>query len=106
MSLPPPLTLLYVPGDRADRVATALASTAVVVIVDLEDAVAPGVKDAARENVAALLADAPAGRAVQVRVNAAGTPWHDDDVATVAALPTRVGLRLPKAEDPAAVAGL
>ena len=106
MSLPPPLTLLYVPGDRPDRVAKALASAADAVIVDLEDAVAPGVKSAARENVAALLADVPAGRAVQVRVNAAGTPWHDDDVATVAALPAHVGLRLPKAEDPAAVAGL
>ncbi|PYF98267.1 citrate lyase subunit beta / citryl-CoA lyase [Georgenia satyanarayanai] len=106
MSLPPPLTLLYVPGDRPDRVAKALASAADAVIVDLEDAVAPGVKDAARGHVAELLADVPPERAVQVRVNAAGTPWHDDDVATVAALPAHVGLRLPKAEDPAAVAAL
>ncbi|MBD8063020.1 HpcH/HpaI aldolase/citrate lyase family protein [Oceanitalea stevensii] len=106
MSLPPPLTLLYVPGDRPDRVAKALASTADAVIVDLEDAVAPGVKNTARANVASLLASVPPERAVQVRVNAAGTPWHDDDVATVAALPAHVGLRLPKAEDPAAVAAL
>lgn len=44
----PVLTLLYVPGDRPDRVGKALASDADVVIVDLEDAVAPAAKDAAR----------------------------------------------------------
>ena len=37
----PPLTLLYVPGDRPDRVEKAFASAAHAVIVDLEDAVAP-----------------------------------------------------------------
>ncbi|WP_152190819.1 HpcH/HpaI aldolase/citrate lyase family protein [Georgenia satyanarayanai] len=106
MSLPPPLTLLYVPGDRPDRVAKALASSADAVIVDLEDAVAPVAKDAARRTVADLLGSLPPGRTVQVRVNAAGMPWHADDVATVAALPREVGLRLPKAEHPAAVDAL
>ncbi|QDB79878.1 CoA ester lyase [Georgenia wutianyii] len=101
-----PLTLLYVPGDRPDRVAKALASAADAVVVDLEDAVAPAAKAAARQHVARLLADLPAGRRVQVRVNAAGTPWHEEDVAAVAALPAAVGLRLPKAQDPDAVAAL
>ncbi|MGO2741452.1 MAG: aldolase/citrate lyase family protein, partial [Cellulosimicrobium funkei] len=41
----PPLTLLYVPADRPDRVAKALGSAADVVLVDLEDAVAPARKD-------------------------------------------------------------
>lgn len=106
MTTPPPLTLLYVPGDRPDRVAKALASAADVVVVDLEDAVAPAAKDTARATVGELLASVPAERRVQVRVNAAGTPWHDADVAALAALPTHVGLRLPKAEDPASVAAL
>lgn len=106
MSPRPVLTLLYVPGDRPDRVAKALASAADAVIVDLEDAVAPSAKDAARSTVAELLASVPADRAVQVRVNAATMPWHADDVATVTALPAHVGLRLPKAEHPQAVDAL
>lgn len=106
MSTPPPLTLLYVPGDRPDRVAKALASPADAVVVDLEDAVAPAAKDTARTAVGELLASVPAERRVQVRVNAVGTPWHDADVAALATLPAHVGLRLPKAEDPAAVAAL
>lgn len=94
----PPLTLLYVPGDRPDRVTKALASTADVVIVDLEDAVAPAAKEAARRSTARALQDASDDRRVQVRVNAVGTSWHAPDLAVVADLPRAVGLRLPKAE--------
>jgi citrate lyase subunit beta/citryl-CoA lyase len=90
------LTWLYVPGDHPDRVAKALESAADVVIVDLEDAVVAGAKPAARRATADTLEHA--SRPLQVRVNAPGTPWHDDDVAMVARLPSAVGLRLPKAE--------
>lgn len=93
-----PLTLLYVPADRPDRVTKALASAADTVLVDLEDAVAPSRKVEARENVAGLLARAPGGRAVQVRINHGSTPWHADDVALLAALPAGVGARVPKVE--------
>ena len=40
----PPLTWLYVPADRPDRVEKAIASRAHAVVVDLEDAVAPSAK--------------------------------------------------------------
>lgn len=97
-----PLTLLYVPADRPDRVAKALASAADVVLVDLEDAVAPSHKAPARENLAGLLGGLSGRRsavgAVQVRINHASTPWHADDVATVAGLPPGVGARIPKVE--------
>ncbi|TGJ94572.1 CoA ester lyase, partial [Actinotalea fermentans ATCC 43279 = JCM 9966 = DSM 3133] len=53
----PPLTLLYAPGDRPDRVAKAFATSADVAIVDLEDAVAPAAKEAARREAVALLAE-------------------------------------------------
>ncbi|WP_020660081.1 HpcH/HpaI aldolase/citrate lyase family protein [Amycolatopsis benzoatilytica] len=96
----PVLTLLYVPADRPDRVAKALASEADVVLVDLEDAVAPARKDAARENAVRLLAEVPPARLVQVRINHLDTPWHAADVAAVAALPSGVGVRLPKVESP------
>lgn len=97
-----PLTLLYVPADRPDRVAKALVSASDTVLVDLEDAVAPSHKAEARANAARLLADLPAGRAiagaVQVRINHTATPWHADDVAALAALPVEVGARVPKVE--------
>ncbi len=94
-------TLLFVPGDRPDRFATAVAAGADLVVLDLEDAVAPAARDDARTAVAGWLADG--GRAA-VRVNAVGTPSHDADVAAVAAY--GVPVMVPKAEDPASLATL
>ena len=48
MSDHPPQTYLFVPGNRPERFAKALASGADRIILDLEDAVAPGDKAAAR----------------------------------------------------------
>lgn len=78
-----PRSYLFVPADRPERFAKAQASGADTVIVDLEDAVAPDAKDAARRALAGWLAGpaAPAQRPVVVRVNAAGTAQHDADVA-------------------------
>jgi citrate lyase subunit beta/citryl-CoA lyase len=59
----PPLTWLYVPADRPDRVEKALASAAHAVILDLEDGVAPAAKAEARANVPLLL-----GRQVEKRI--------------------------------------
>ncbi|GAA4635465.1 CoA ester lyase [Actinoallomurus vinaceus] len=90
-------TLLYVPADRPDRVAKALATDADVVILDLEDAVAPARKDEARQHVADLLADPP--RPVQVRVNDVRTLWGRADLAALRELlPATEGVRLPKIE--------
>jgi len=92
-------TYLFVPGTRPDRFAKALAAGAHAVIIDLEDAVAPADKETARAAVAAAL---PLPQPVLVRINAAGTPWFDDDLR----LCRRAGIGgvvLPKAEDPAVV---
>jgi citrate lyase subunit beta/citryl-CoA lyase len=99
-----PLTWLYVPGDRPDRVPKALASGADVVIVDLEDAVSADHKATARDVARAVLAtsDGPAG--AQVRINAVGTRWFGDDAAMVSGLASSVGVRLPKCEEPDVVA--
>lgn len=93
-------TWLFVPGHRPERWAKAMASGAHRVIVDLEDAVAPADKPAARAAVAAWLAGAPPSPTVPVfvRLNAVGTPWHADDLALLDA-PALGGLMLPKAED-------
>ncbi|GAA1886829.1 HpcH/HpaI aldolase/citrate lyase family protein [Asanoa iriomotensis] len=92
------LTWLYVPGDRPDRFAKAVASGADSVILDLEDAVVAGRKAYAREAVAEFLA-VPQPVPVQVRVNEQMGP----DVAALAGLPGLAGLRLPKVESPATV---
>ncbi|MEV4539082.1 CoA ester lyase [Asanoa sp. NPDC049518] len=92
------LTWLYVPGDRPDRFAKAVASGADAVILDLEDAVVPGRKAYGRSAVAEFLAS-PHPVPVQVRVS----EDVDLDVAAVAGLPGLDGLRLPKVESPTAV---
>ncbi|SDX08903.1 MULTISPECIES: CoA ester lyase [unclassified Variovorax] len=94
---------LFVPADRPERHARALATGAGGVIVDLEDAVAPERKAAAREALATSFAALPVAdrQRLLVRVNAAGTPWHDDDCAQVGALVAQgliAGVVLPKAE--------
>ncbi len=87
-------TFLFVPGSSTGRFAKALSAGADAVIIDLEDAVAPDDKSAARREVAQFL---EAERRVVVRMNAAGTPWFADDLAMlIAARP--LGVMLPKAE--------
>ncbi|MFG3014622.1 HpcH/HpaI aldolase/citrate lyase family protein [Streptomyces cinerochromogenes] len=97
-----PLTWLYAPGDRPHVVAKALAAGADVVVVDLEDAVAPGRKGYARAATAELLTE-PQPVPVHVRVNAPDTPWADADLTALAGLPGLSGLRLPKVTSPAQV---
>jgi citrate lyase subunit beta/citryl-CoA lyase len=96
-------TFLFVPGDRPDRFGKAAASEADIVILDLEDAVAADRKLEAREHVRAWLDQRH--KAV-VRVNAADTPWHADDIGMVAGSPGAVAVMVPKAEDPGRIESL
>ncbi|MFD3893177.1 CoA ester lyase [Streptomyces cellulosae] len=97
-----PLTWLYAPGDCPDVVAKALTAGADVVVVDLEDAVAPDRKAYARAATAELLRD-PQPVPVHVRVNALAGPWGPADVAALAPAPGLSGLRLPKVSSPSDV---
>jgi citrate lyase subunit beta / citryl-CoA lyase len=94
---------LFVPGHRPERYGKALASGADRVIVDLEDAVPPADKDAARAALARWLAQAPTP--VAVRLNAADSPWFEADLALLAA-PALAAVVLPKADDAAVLARL
>ncbi|MFK4147535.1 HpcH/HpaI aldolase/citrate lyase family protein [Streptomyces sp. NPDC004065] len=96
---PFPLTWLYVPGDRPHIVAKALLSGADVVVVDLEDAVAPDRKEYARAATAELLTEPPPVP-VQVRINAVDGPLAAADLAAVAFRPGLAGLRLAKVTSP------
>lgn len=93
--------LLFCPADRPDRYAKAL-ERADAVILDLEDAVGPSRRPAAREALAASSLD-PAR--VIVRINPAGSDDHDADLAALEMTPYRA-VMLPKAERAADVAAL
>ncbi|MES5822957.1 CoA ester lyase [Streptomyces sp. RG80] len=94
-----PVTWLYVPGDRPHVVAKALTAGADVVVIDLEDAVAPDRKAYARDATAELLSE-PRSHPIHVRVNALDTPFAATDLKALAALPGLAGLRLPKVISP------
>ena len=90
---------LFVPGNRAERFAKALASAADAVVLDLEDAVAVDDKPAAREAVARCLATADAAqhRRIVVRINDEASPCFADDLAMLAEAGAAAAM-LPKAE--------
>lgn len=96
----PPLTWLYVPADRPDRVEKAIASAAHAVIVDLEDGVSAAAKAEARAQLPALLG-ASRPKPVYVRVNAGDTA----DLDVVAGLRI-AGVVLPKVARPEDVPAL
>lgn len=89
-----PQSYLFVPGSRPERFERALSSGADAVIVDLEDAVEPEAKDAARAAIANWVSRR---HPVLVRINARGTPWFEQD-AKLGALEGVAGIVLPKAE--------
>ncbi|WP_138470185.1 CoA ester lyase [Poseidonocella sp. HB161398] len=90
---------LFVPATRPDRFARAAESGADAVILDLEDAVAPGDKDRARAQLRFDFTALP----VILRINAAGTPWHAADLAAASGA---AAVMLPKAEDLAVLGSL
>ena len=100
-------SLLFVPGNRPERFAKALASGADAVILDLEDAVPEAEKLEARR---AILAQWPALRAsptpLLLRLNAPGTPEWREDLGLPGQLPGLAGLICPKAESAAPLAAL
>ena len=94
-----PRSYLFVPADRPERFAKALACGADAIIIDLEDAVAPAAKAAARRGLAEWLAGASgAERATAVvRINAADTEWFRDDLSACHGAGLQA-LMVPKAE--------
>ena len=94
-----PRTYLFVPGNRPERFAKALASGADAVVLDLEDAVAADAKAHARAAVATWAATAdPSDRTrVVVRINDTASAEHVADLRLVAEAGVEA-VMLPKAE--------
>jgi len=81
----PRRSALYMPASNAKAVEKARTLDADVIILDLEDAVAPEMKPAAREAaVAAVKAGGFGPREVVIRVNGIDTPWGAEDLAAAA----------------------
>jgi citrate lyase subunit beta/citryl-CoA lyase len=75
-------SVLYMPSSNERALEKAKSIACDGLILDLEDAVAPDAKPAAREAAAAAAASGDYGRrTVTIRVNGIGTEWHDDDIA-------------------------
>ena len=90
-------SLLFVPGDSERKLEKGFGAGADVVIVDLEDSVAPQNKAAARDIAARFIAERRGltSSAIYIRVNDLSTGLTDDDLAAlVSAKP--VGIMLPK----------
>jgi citrate lyase subunit beta/citryl-CoA lyase len=96
-------TLLYVPGNVPARLQNLSVFGSDAVVIDLEDAVPRGEKDAARRLVRRFLEANPRRRQeIMVRVNPVNSGWLEDDLREVLpALPDAV--RLPNADTPEAV---
>jgi citrate lyase subunit beta/citryl-CoA lyase len=85
MAIRPRRSARYMPGSNARALEKAKTLAADVVIFDLEDAVAPEAKDAARNQVMAAVAGGGYGsRELVVRINGLDTTWGGEDLAQAA----------------------
>ena len=102
----PRRSVLYMPSSNERALEKAKSLPVDGLILDLEDAVAPDAKDAARANAAAAVRSGEYGnRELTIRVNGADTAWHDADLAAAAeAAPDAIVV--PKVNSPEAVRSL
>jgi len=85
MTIRPRRSALYMPASNLRAIEKARSLPCDVVILDLEDAVAPEAKDEARANAVAAAREGGFGnRELVIRINALGTPWAEDDIAAAA----------------------
>src|ERR1700748_1111069 len=92
----PRRSLLFMPGSNARALEKARNLHADVLILDIEDSVAPDAKGLARDQIAQAIAAKGFGkREIWVRSNSLDTPWFADDVA-MAGKARPDGIRVPK----------
>jgi len=102
----PRRSALFMPAHNERAIAKARTLDCDVVILDLEDAVAPDTKQRARNTATAAVLDGGFDpREIAVRVNGIGTEWHTDEMTTFADSPLDA-LVVPKAESPADITRL
>ncbi|WP_136443027.1 HpcH/HpaI aldolase/citrate lyase family protein [Pacificoceanicola onchidii] len=100
MAARPYRSVLYIPGSKERALEKARGLPVDAVIFDLEDAVAPGEKPAARDTLKAALAESYGNRTRIVRINGLDTEWGADDARAAADMDCDAVL-LPKVESAA-----
>ena len=91
-------TVHFVPGPSEKMLAKSLESNADTLVIDLEDAVSPDDKSAARDVISNWLATVDFGRKeIAIRLNALDTPWGLDDLDATMSAPPHLYM-IPKAE--------
>ncbi|MBW8911423.1 MAG: CoA ester lyase, partial [Sphingomonas sp.] len=99
----PRRSALYMPASNLRAIEKARSLPCDVVILDLEDAVAPEAKEQARANaVEAVQAGGFGARELVIRVNAIDTPWGEADIAA-AVMSGADAILAPKVGDPETV---
>jgi citrate lyase subunit beta/citryl-CoA lyase len=98
-------SLLFLPASNPRAIEKARGLPADMIFLDLEDAVKPEEKAAAREAAVAAAAEGFGGRPVAIRVNKTRDPWHAEDLAAVAKSAADV-LILPKVQSADELRGL
>lgn len=102
----PRRSVLYMPGANTRALEKARSLPADALIFDLEDAVAPDAKEAARANVVAAAQSKGYGkREIVIRCNGLSTPWGKADIAAIAKSGADAVL-VPKVESAAEVASV
>ena len=98
-------SFLFVPANRPERFAKALASGADAVILDLEDSVPLASKAEARAAIRQAWPQLQqAACAVVIRINSPETEWGPQDLAGLQGLPGLAGIMVPKCEGAATLA--
>ena len=98
----PRRSALYLPACNARAIEKARTLACDVVILDLEDAVAPDLKSLARNQAVAACGGGFGRRELVVRVNGLDTPWGEDDLTALAEVAPDAILA-PKVSDVAAI---
>ena len=91
-------SLLFLPASNPRAIDKARELPTDMIFLDLEDAVKPNEKEAARNAAVEAAARGFGGRPVAIRVNKLGDPWHDEDLAAVSASAADFVI-LPKVEN-------
>ena len=97
-------SVLYMPSSNARALDKAKTLPVDALILDLEDAVGPDDKPAAREAACAAVRSGEYGeRELTIRVNGIGTQWHDEDIAAASQAGPH-GIVVPKVDSEAQAA--
>jgi citrate lyase subunit beta/citryl-CoA lyase len=102
----PRRSALFMPAHNERAITKARTLDCDVVILDLEDAVAPDTKQSARDTAKASVFDGGFDpREIAVRVNGIGTEWHAEDINTFVNAPLDA-IVIPKAASPTEITRL